>query len=373
MKAPNLRLLPFLILLLPLDVLVAISLLSAFLAASIYGRRFSHQDGAKTGGGHHLPLRGKRATIQILNWDGKDLLKQCLPSVMEAVRSTGNGHVVLVVDNGSTDGSVEFVRENFPDVHILELDRNYGFVGGNNRGVASVDTDIVVFLNNDMIVDAGFLQPLLSGFSDDSVFAVTSQIFFEDRSRRRQETGKTRAKFEHGFIQLWHADIDPSDEKKGTLPVFWAGGGSCAFDRRKYLEIGGLDNLYHPFYVEDADLSYQAWKRGWTCWLAPGSHVVHKHRSTSGRRFGHRFVDNTTRRNIYLFLWKNVSSFQMLLEHVVNLPRTHARSMRLTDPLFEVQAYVRAVVRLPQALSNNLRNRRCYTVDDREVFARAQT
>src|SRR5207253_3952287 len=134
--------------------------------------------------------------ILIVNWDGKHLLAECLPAVLEAVRHDGGQHEILVVDNGSTDGSVDFIRQNFPMIRILELDRNYGFTGGNNRGVADVRTDIVVFLNNDMIVDRGFLRPLLNGFSDHSVFAVTSQIFFADSNRRREETGKTRARFE---------------------------------------------------------------------------------------------------------------------------------------------------------------------------------
>src|SRR5262249_30259614 len=154
-----------------------------------------------------------------------------------------------VVDNGSADGSVEFVRRNFPCVSVLPLDRNYGFGPGNDRGIKQAQTDIVVLLNNDMIVDREFLRPLLEGFSDPLVFAVTSQIFFADSSRRREETGKTRARFERGFFYLWHDEICSDDHAAQTVPVFWAGGGSCAIDRNKYLEIGGFDPLYNPFYV----------------------------------------------------------------------------------------------------------------------------
>src|SRR5207237_10888838 len=165
--------------------------------------------------------------------------------------------------NGSADGSVQFIRENFPQVRILPLDRNYGFGGGNNIGANEVRTDIIVFLNNDMVVDRGFLRPLLAGFSDPSVFAVTCQFFFADSTRRREETGKTRARFENGFFYLWHDEIRAEDDNVEMVPVFWAGGGSCAIHRKKFLAIGGFDSLYHPFYVEDTDLSYQAWKRGW--------------------------------------------------------------------------------------------------------------
>jgi GT2 family glycosyltransferase len=312
------------------------------------------------------------ATILIVNWDGRHLLADCLPAVREAIHHDGGEHEILVVDNGSTDGSVDFVRQNFPEVRILALDRNYGFTGGNNRGVDNVRTDIVVFLNNDMIVDRGFLRPLLAGFSDPSVFAVTSQIFFADANRRREETGKTRALFERGFFYLWHDEIGPGEETLERVPVFWAGGGSCAFDRNKYLRIGGLDPLYDPFYLEDTDLSYQAWKRGWKCVLAPASHVMHKHRGTSSRKFGERFVENTIRKNQYLFIWKNVTDFSMVLEHLVNLPRIHGRAILRQGPGFEIQAYLRALRQLPESLRKRLAGVPNYVVSDREALVQSQ-
>jgi len=309
----------------------------------------------------------------IVNWDGKHLLAECLPSVIEAIQHDGGSHDVLVVDNGSKDGSVEFIREEFPTIQILALDRNYGFSEGNNRGIAKASTDTVVLLNNDMIVDRGFLSPLLDGFSDPCVFAVTSQIFFQDTTRRREETGKTRARFQDGEFYFWHDEIGPQDEQLEAIPVFWAGGGSCALDRRKFLAIGGFDQLYHPFYVEDTDLSYQAWKRGWKSLLAPGSRVVHKHRGTSKTRFGNDFVENTIRRNQYLFIWKNITDLSMILAHLASLPRIHAGVMiGETGAVFEIRAYFRAIRRLPQALQKRLANQAACLLSDREVLARSQ-
>jgi GT2 family glycosyltransferase len=368
MNRQQIRTLPFVILLLPLDVLVAACL--ALTCAVMALRQGPKPDGS--GASYLSPVRRTPATIQILNWDGKSLLAECLPAVLEAVRVDGGQHQVLVVDNGSTDGSARFVRENFPQVRVLELDRNYGFVGGNNRGVETVETDIVIFLNNDMIVDRGFLKPLLDGFIDDAVFAVTSQIYFEDKTAHRAETGKTRAKFEKGFLRVWHAPIDPVDELKNTMPVFWAGGGSCAFDRAKYRLIGGLDELYKPFYVEDADISYQAWKRGWKCLLAPSSRVVHKHRATSSREFSHDFIDNTIRRNLYLFIWKNITDGSLILEHIRRLPTIHSAAAMTLGGAFEVRAYVRSVLRLPAALIRRWHHQSSTRVSDGDVFARSQ-
>lgn len=351
-----------LLLLLPFDFLAA-ACLGASMPFCLKSRRRKTRRAAP-------PLRV--ATIVIVNWDGKHLLAECLPSVIEAVKYTGGGHRILLVDNGSSDGSVEFVRETFPEVEILALDRNYGFSEGNNRGAAIVNTDLVVFLNNDMVVEKTFLRPLLDGFEDGDVFAVTSQIFFADASRRREETGKTRARFENGWFYLWHDDVTAADQTQEAIPVFWAGGGSCAVDRAKYLSIGGFDSLYHPFYVEDADLSYQAWKRGWKCILAPSSRVVHKHRSTTQRKFGRGFVENTIRRNQYLFVWKNVTDPGMLFDHLVHLPRIHARGMRTETPGFEMRGFLRALWHLPQALRRRVTEARVAELSDREVLARSQ-
>jgi GT2 family glycosyltransferase len=313
-----------------------------------------------------------KTTIIIVSWDGKHLLAECLPKVVEAARHDGGTHEILVVDNGSTDGTVDFLRLNFPCVRVLALDRNYGFIGGNNRGIEVVETGTVVLLNNDMLVDSGFLRPLLDGFTDSSVFAVTSQIFFADPNRRREETGKTRARFEDGFFYLWHDDIDAGDEAREIIPVFWAGGGSCAIDRNKYRAIGGFDSLYRPFYVEDTDVSYQAWKRGWKCLLAPASRVIHKHRSTSATKFGEDFVESTIRKNQYLFIWKNVTDVSMVLGHLVNLPRTHLRSMRSHSPKFEIRAFLRALQQLPEAMGKRFVNAAHYVLGDKEVLAHSQ-
>jgi GT2 family glycosyltransferase len=307
-------------------------------------------------------------TIQILNWDGRRLLEEFLPGVLAAA----GRHKVLVVDNGSSDGSADFLKSEFPQVDVVRLDRNYGFSGGNNLGMTHVSTDIVVLLNNDMAVNADFLGPLLKPFSDPTVFAVASRIAMADPAKARFETGKTRARFESGLFYVWHDGIRPEEEAASAVRVFWAGGGACAIDRRKFEMLGGFDSLYHPFYVEDTDLCYQAWRRGWKSVLAPASRVVHKHRGTSGPRFGDLFVNNTTRRNHYLFMWKNVTDFSMLLDHVTRLPIIHGRAIAQYGAAFEYRAFLRAVAHLPLAVRRRWANVRSYILSDRDVLRLTQ-
>ena len=360
MTTSKARVVPVVLLLLPLDVLVALSLLLTH-ALGVLVRALGRTPPPSAG------IRRTDATVQILNWDGKHLLEESIPAALEAVGRVEGDHEVVVVDNGSTDGSVDFVRERYPGVRVVSLDRNYRFTGGNNRGLQTSSRDVVVFLNNDMIVDPDFLAPLLGGFRDPAVFAMTSQVFFWDKNRRREETGKTRARYENGFFRMWHDEVG-DEEHADAIPVFWCGGGSCAFDRGKYLAIGGLDTLFDPFYVEDTDISYQAWKRGWKCLLAPSSHVVHRHRATNKPKFGEDFVDNTIRRNQYLFVWKNVTETRLMVEHLLGLPRIHARLIAAGETGFEVRAFLRAVARLPFACWRRIRCLPYYLVSDSEVL-----
>lgn len=310
----------------------------------------------------------EKASIVVLNWEGKHLLEEFLPSVVAAVKQDGRDHEILVVDNGSTDGSVEFLKIRFPGVRIVPLPRNMRFTGGNNAGIRAALNDIVIFLNNDMQVDLDFIKPLLEGFAQENVFSVSCQVFFQNKEKRREETGKTRARWKWGFLEPYHDQILTSDIRKKLVPIYWGGGGSCAFNKRMIQEIGGLDTLYDPFYLEDTDLSYQAWKRGWKSLLAVDSVVVHRHRGTNKLKFGDNYVDNTIRKNQYLFVWKNITSLPWTIQHVLFLPLTQARLLAQTTASFELKAFFRALIQLPEAILKRQRLRKTYVMDDPVIF-----
>jgi sugar transferase (PEP-CTERM/EpsH1 system associated) len=310
--------------------------------------------------------RERVASIVILNWNGRDLLEQGLPSVIEAVRSDGRGHEIIVVDNGSEDGSVEYVRRAFPGVRVLALPQNLGFVEGNNAGVLAAGQDIVILLNNDMVVDRGFIAPLVEGFGE-RTFAVASQVFLQDPAARREETGKTTAAFRLGRIDYGHVEPPAANPARRYYPTLWAGGGSSAFDRRKFLQLGGFDALYSPMYVEDTDLSYRAWRIGWEVLFAPESIVYHKHRASSNRRFGASRLTALIARNQLLFLWKNIRDWSLLASHVFFLPWNCYRLAR-DHGIAVWRGFFGAAARLAQVevskFSQEVRGAR----SDREVF-----
>jgi GT2 family glycosyltransferase/glycosyltransferase involved in cell wall biosynthesis len=307
----------------------------------------------------------QHASVVIPNWNGRDLLAKYLPSVIEAM----HGNEIIVVDNGSTDGSADFVRTTFPQVKLLALPQNLGFGGGSNAGFRAASNDIVVLLNSDMRVAPDFLAPLLEGFRDADVFAVSCQIFFSDPAKVREETGLTQAWWQDGGLRVRHR-ID--SEIRDLYPCFYGGGGSCAFDRNKFLELGGFDHLLAPFYLEDTDLGYMAWKRGWKVLYQPRSIVYHEHRGTIGKTFSPDYIQGILKKNFLLFCWKNVHEWPRLLSHFAF---AWAGAL-LTVAFGEVQgrptfpALWRAFLQLPGAAASRWRARSLARVSDTEAFLR---
>jgi O-antigen biosynthesis protein len=308
------------------------------------------------------------ASIVIPNWNGRDLLEKYIPSVVDAMSGRA-GNEIIVVDNASTDGSAEFLQKTFPAVRVLPLPRNEGFGGGSNAGFRAARNDIVVLLNSDMRVERDFLDPLLKPFEDPSVFSVACQIFFSDPAKVREETGLTQGWWEGGRLRVRHRQ---DEAITATFPCFYAGGGSSAFDRRKFLELGGFDELMRPFYLEDTDLGFLAWKRGWKVLYQPASVVYHEHRGTIGKRFSKTYVDGTIKKNFALFTWKNIHEWKRLGSHLLYTFADGLVSVLFGDSpeRADFRGLTRAFLQLPRALRSRWRARSLAVIPDTEAFRR---
>lgn len=308
------------------------------------------------------------ATVVIPNWNGKELLAKYIPDICVAL--AGNpANEILVVDNGSTDGSADFLRANFPEVTVLALPLNLGFGGGSNAGFRAARNDVVVLLNSDMRVAPDFLAPLLEGFHDPEVFAVSCQIFFSDPTKLRQETGLTQAWWQDGGLRVRHRE---DAGVKDLFPCFYGGGGSCAFDRAKFFELGGFDALLEPFYLEDTELGFMAWKRGWKVLYQPRSVVYHEHQGTIGKKFSQEHIQAVLKKNYILFCWKNIHELPRLASHFFFAWASAVLAVIFVDvPLRpNLAALWWAFKQLPQALRSRRRALRLAAISDTEAFKR---
>ncbi len=356
-----LRQLPLLLLSPLLLCLQVLALYATDLAWKIFGRRSPlPQEQPQT----------RSASVVIPNWNGRDLLEKYLPSVVAALAHHPENEII-VVDNGSSDGSADFLRQAFPTVRVLALPANLGFGGGSNAGFAAAKNDIVVLLNSDMRVAPDFLAPLLSAFDAPDIFAVSCQIFFSDPQKLREETGLTEGRWSNGMLRVRHR-ID--DDLRSPYPCFYGGGGSCAFDRRKFLALGGFDELLKPFYLEDTDLGYLAWKAGWRVLYQPLSHVWHEHRGTIGKKFSQAYINSVLFKNFTLFVWKNIHAPRLLAEHFLAAYSSSLFSMVWGASLERANfaGLYRATLQLASALASRWRARSISVIDDREAFLRHQ-
>jgi O-antigen biosynthesis protein len=356
------RLLAQIVLLVLSPVLLAISaacLAACDLSFFLFGKRRLPEDTAP---------RNQAASVVIPNWNGRGLLEQFLPSVVEAMAERP-GNEIIVVDNASTDGSAEMLKERFPSVRVLALDRNLGFGGGSNLGLRAAKNDIAILLNNDMRVDAGFLAPLLEPFADPRVFSVSCQIFFSDPHKRREETGLTQIWWERGRFRVRHR-IDA--RINSSFPCAYPGGGSSAFDRRKFLSLGGFDSLLEPFYYEDTDLGYRAWKRGWLAHYEPRSIVFHEHRGTIGKTFSTDYIRGVLKKNEILVCWKNVHDWAMLGSHLVYCFASSVSTLCFGDEpgRYSFFGLWRAAMQLGGAVRSRWQARAQSGVGDREALRR---
>lgn len=283
-----------------------------------------------------------RVSLVIPNYNGRPLLAKHLPAVLRALAKVKNSEVI-VVDDASSDDSVAFLRKNFPQVKVVVHRKNKRFAATCNTGVERAKGDIVVLLNNDVSPQMNFLGPLLKPFANPQVFSVGCK----ERSvegGRVVYSGRSEGKFERGFLVHWRAK---DQNKKDTL---WTAGGSMAVDRKKWLELGGMDLLFSPAYWEDIDLCWRARKKGYKILFAPEALVFHQHETTNIATFGKRQMRLFAFKNQFLFVWKNGDA-RMLLAHFLWLPYHLIRAFLTGEWLF-FQGFLLALKQITDVLKS---------------------
>jgi GT2 family glycosyltransferase len=251
------------------------------------------------------------ASVIIPNWNGLQHLATCLTS-LNAQKDVE--FEVILVDNGSTDGSQSFVRENYAEVKLLELGKNRGFTGACIAGYDISMGDFIVLLNNDTEVSSGWLATILDAFHrHPEVGIIASKMLLFDRRDHFHTAGDYyRLDGIPGNRGVWQRDIGQYDREEY---VFSACGGSAAYRRTMTEEIGFLDESYY-FSCEDTDLGWRAQLAGWKVLYVPEAIVYHKLQATGGGVTA-SYYDG---RNFIYLIWKNYPS-SLLKKHWVSILR----------------------------------------------------
>ena len=215
-----------------------------------------------------------RATVVIPTFNGRSLLTEAL----EHLAAQTVPHDVVVVDNGSTDGTVELVSQRFPDVRVVALDENVGFGRAINRGVEVSSTDAIVLVNNDVLCPPEFLAELLAPFDDEGVDMVAGVLVQHDRPDRVDSAGIELDTTLRSWDMLWNR---PSSELASARQPVGPCGGAAAFRTEAFRAVGGFDEAFFAYW-EDVDLALRLHLAGHTCVRAPAARALHKHGQTVG-------------------------------------------------------------------------------------------
>lgn len=251
------------------------------------------------------PPKPAGISVVIPSRNGRDLLASCLPGLATADE-------IIVVDNGSSDGTVEWIAQHHPSVIVEHSTEPLAFAVAMNLGIRRTRFAHVCALNNDMEVEPGFLEALRAAFDVvPDLFCGSAQIFLPEGARR-EETGKTVFVENPGPTDLpLRCDIPLPGEDHSY--VLYGSGGCSLYDAAKLAALGGFDEGYTPAYVEDLDLGVRAWGCGWPSVYCAGARVLHQHRTTTARYYSQTELDLALDVNYTRFLARAIADHHVFL------------------------------------------------------------
>lgn len=276
----------------------------------------------------------KPVAVIILNWNGEKLLREFLPSV---VANTDTSIAdVIVADNGSTDGSRELLRKEFPQVKLLDFDENLGFAGGYNRALRETGYRYTLLLNSDVETPAGWLTPLHDFMEAHPDAAACQPKILSYKQKEKFEYAGAAGGFidRNGYPYCRGRIFDTVEDDNGQydtpVEVFWATGAALMVRTDLYEKAGGLDERFFA-HMEEIDLCWRLLLMGHTLWCVPASHVYH---------LGGGSLPAANPRKTYLNFRNN-----LLLLHK-NLPAADLRGALLRRRLLDTVAWAKFILTL---------------------------
>jgi GT2 family glycosyltransferase len=306
----------------------------------------------------------KRVSVIIPNWNGKELLGPCLETLY---RQQFDDFETILVDNGSTDGSVAFVEKNFPQVTIVRLDENRGFSGAVNVGLTASRAPFVCLLNNDTEVDGRWLGNLVNALAaDPQAGSAASKVLFFSEPQSVNSAGDEFSLFGVAYQRrLTRGDAELFNQSRY---VFSACGAAALYRRELFDKIGVFDEAFFA-YQEDVDFGFRAQLTGYRCLYVADAVIYHKYHKTSSKVA--TFTLHLRERNKYFVLIKNLPiKFFLLCAPLFLLHEAFALLQAIRFNHVRVYFAARWDVRryLPQLLRSRRQIQRERIVDDCYLF-----
>jgi len=301
-------------------------------------------------------------SIIIPNWKGKHLLKQNLPILFKSIGLTSYTIEVIVVDDGSKDGSVEFLEAKFPEVKLVVHEDNQGFSKACLSGVNAAKGKVVVLLNSDVQVCGDFISPLIRFFKYYDTFSVSPLVLNENGDISSVSLRIPYVK--RGKLKSLKNNKNISCAKFSL----YCSGGSVAYSREKFLALGGFNQIYFPFYLEDREIGMRAWRRGWKSYVEPKAKVIHPQGKTINTNFNKKYIDRIKKRNEIIFSLNNFLDNRYLYICVVSpliLKLLYKWTTFRLDYYYSFFAAIRAI---PEIIKQRKEEKKAMILNEKDIF-----
>lgn len=246
-----------------------------------------------------------KISVIITNWNGLDLLKKNLEQV---IKMSPEAEEIIITDDASSDKSIIYIKElqkKYSKLKLITNKDNLGFGKNSNNAISKSKGDLVVMLNSDILPHQDYIKNALKHFSDPNLFGVGfSELGHENWAR---------IFWKNGYLQH-----EPGTDIRKTHITAWLSGGGSIIRKNIFQKLGGFDKVYEPFYSEDLDLGFRAWKSGYTLLWEPECVVEHHHESTMSK-FSKGLLNYVKERNRLLSTWRNITDQKLILLNKIAL------------------------------------------------------
>lgn len=262
-----------------------------------------------------------------------------------------DGCEVIIMNDYPLQNITKQIKKIHPQAIVVNNKKNLGFAGNVNKGVKKSTRNYIFLMNSDVVLkDDSFKKSVYYFKKDKKLFAVG----FAQKERDGKIVGSNQGYLKNGFIN--HSSR--SDNLESVISNnFWAEGGASIFKRKLFINLGMLDELFNPFYWEDIDLSYRALKTDYRVIFDKNILVEHHHESTIGKYFQQERILKTAFRNQLIFHWKNLTDRDIVLNHLINLPK-----------YFFAPGFFDALLLLPKILKSRKKTVKLFKKNDREIL-----
>ncbi len=302
--------------------------------------------------------------IVIPNFNGANLIEKNVPVIFDVVEKYKIGKIIIVDDYSDINDYKRleaFVEKYKNKIVLYRNQKNMGFSSSSNKGVSLSDADLVVLLNSDVIPSKNFLDQAIDDIEKNEMMFGVGFMDESVEGSNKVRRGRGLASWSRGFLIHRRGEVNRKD-------TFWISGGSSIIRRDMFIKLGGFDSLYNPFYWEDIDLSYRARKAGFVIEFNPDCVVEHRHEEGAIKKHYSSFrVKTISFRNQFIFVWKNINNFGLIMAHIIWLPYHFVKALLRLDLAF-FWGFGLAVLKLPIIMERRSRQSKLYKLGDRDLL-----